>query len=114
MTNLLSITARPGAPVACDLTGADETLAERLAEYRGLFDRALVGRDSTEETATFRLAALPGVADQVLDLVRREAACCSFLSYEVDVRDGLVLWTISGRTGTSDVAFLEELLTASA
>ena len=68
MTTLLSITAHPDASVACDMTGAEDTLADRLAEYRRLFDHALLGRTSTDTATTFRLADRPGVQDWVLDL----------------------------------------------
>ena len=70
------------------MTYADDTLVDRLAGYGRLFDHALVGRESTATATTFRFAARPGVGDWVLDLVRREAACCPFLSYEVDQAHG--------------------------
>ena len=41
MAKLLSIVPRPDAPIACDMTSATDTLAERLAEYRRLFEHAL-------------------------------------------------------------------------
>jgi len=44
MTKLLSISATPNAPIACDMTAAEDSLAERLAEYRRLFDQALLAR----------------------------------------------------------------------
>ena len=96
MTKLLSIAANPDAPVACNMTGAEDTLTDRLAEYRRLFDHALIGRTSTDTTTTFRFRARPGVREWVLDLVRREAACCPFLSYEVDLEGDQVVWTTSG------------------
>ena len=113
MTKLLSITATPDAPIACDMTGAQDTLAGRLAEYRRLYDHALVSRDSTDDETTFRLAARPGVQEWVLDLVRREAACCPFLSYEVDLEGDQILWTTTG-LGGSEMAILDEVLTGSA
>ena len=113
MTTLLSITASPDAPVACDMTGADDTLVDRLAEYRLLFEHALLGRESTETATTYRFADRPGVRAWLLDLVRREAACCPFLSYEVDLaetEDGdQIEWTTSG-VGASETALLDELL----
>ena len=112
MTKLLSITAAPGTPVACDMTDAQDTLAGRMAEYRRLFDHALLGRTSTDTATTFRFAARPGVQDWVLHLVRREAACCPFLSYEVDLEDNQVVWTTSGGLGPSDMALLDEFLAA--
>ena len=114
MTKLLSITAPHDAPVACDMTAAEDTLAERMAEYRRLFDHALLGRESTDSSTTFRLAGRPGVQEWVLDLVRREAACCPFLSYEVDTQDDAggeqIVWTTGG-LGASEMAVLEEFLT---
>lgn len=110
MTELLSITARPDAPVACDLTEAEDTLAQRLAEYRRLFEHALLGRESTATATTFRLADRPGVREWLLDLVRREAACCPFLSYAVDQVDDELVWTVSGGVGAAEMSMLDELL----
>jgi hypothetical protein len=114
MTTLLTITASPDAPVACDMTGADDTLVDRLAEYRRLFEHALLGRESTDTSTTFRFAARPGVREWLLDLVGREAACCPFLSYEVDLvetTDGdQIEWTTRGGVGASEMALLDELL----
>ena len=109
MTKLLSIIAPPDAPIACDMTEAQDTLVERLAEYRRLFEHALVSRTSTEDGTTFRFSARPGVSEWVLDLVPREAACCPFLSYEVDHEDDEIVWITRG-IGASDWAVLEEFL----
>ena len=46
--------------------------------------------------------------------MRREAACCPFLSYEVDLQDDQILWTTSGGLGASDMAVLDEFLTGAA
>jgi hypothetical protein len=113
MTTLLSIAARPDAPIACDMTAAEDTLAGRLAEYRRLFDHALVARDSTATTTTFRLAARPGVRDWALDLARREAACCPFLSYRVEEVGDEIVWTASGGLGASQMSVLDEYLASS-
>ena len=96
MTKLLSIALKPDAPIACDMSGASDTLAERLAEYRRLFEHALIGRESTETATTFRFAARPGVREWVCDLAKREAACCSFLAYEIDQEGEEIVWTTSG------------------
>ncbi|MGH3347775.1 MAG: hypothetical protein ACRDO4_12410 [Nocardioides sp.] len=109
MTTLLSITAHPEAPVACDMTGADDTLVDRLAEYRRLFEHALLSRESTDTTTTFRFAARPGVREWLLDLVRREAACCPFLSYEVADEGEQLVWTTTG-PGASEMAVLDAFL----
>ena len=112
MTNLLSLTAQPDAAVACDMTGAEDTLTVRLAEYRRLFEHALLSRESTATSTTFRLAPRPGVREWVLDLVRREAACCPFLSYEVDEVGQEIIWTTSGGLGASEMAIVDEFLSA--
>ncbi len=109
MTKLLSIAARAVAPVACDMRGAPDTLTQRLAEYRRLFQHALLGRESTATATTFRFAARPGVRDWVCDLAKREAACCPFLSYEIVEEDEEVVWTTAG-LGASDIAILDEFL----
>ena len=109
MTKLLSIAARADAPVACDMRGAPDTLTQRLTEYRRLFQRALLGRESTATATTFRFAVLPGVRDWVCDLAKREAACCPFLSYEIVEEDEEIVWTTAG-LGASDIAILDEFL----
>ena len=109
MTKLLSIAARADAPIACDMRGAPDTLTQRLAEYRRLFQHALLDRESTATATTFRFAARPGVRDWVCDLAKREAACCPFLSYEIVEEDEEIVWTTAG-LGASDIAILDEFL----
>jgi hypothetical protein len=58
---------------------------------------------------TFRFAARPGVRDWVCDLVKREAACCPFLSYEIVEEDEKIVWTTAG-LGASDITILDEFL----
>lgn len=102
------IPARPAAPIACDMTDASDTPEERLAEYRKLFEQALVTRERLEgdpgpdgQTGSrglrFTFADKPGVQEWLADLVRREAACCAFLSYRVEVDAGAnqIVWTIT-------------------
>ena len=110
MTKLLSIVPRPDAPIACDMSSAPDTLAERLAEYRRLFEHALVGRESTPTATTFRFVARPGVREWVCDLAKREAACCPFLSYEIDQEGDAIAWTIAGGLGASEMGILNEFL----
>ena len=109
MTKLLSIAARADARIACDMRGAQDTLTQRLAEYRRLFQHALLDRESTATATTFRFAARPGVRDWVCDLAQREAACCPFLSYEIVEEDEEIVWTTAG-LGASDIAILDEFL----
>ena len=48
----------------------------------------------------------------MLDLVRREATCCPFLSYQVDEVDQDITWTTSGGLGTSEMAIVDDFLAA--
>ena len=110
MTKLLSIAPRPGAPIACDMSSAPDTPAQRLAEYRRLFEYALTGRESTPTATTFRFAARPGVREWVCDLANREAACCPFLSYEIDQEGDEIVWTTAGGLGAGEMDILAQLL----
>jgi hypothetical protein len=112
MTRLLSLTARPGAPVACDLSDASDSLADRLAEYRLLFEDALVGRETTATTTTYRFAARPDVAERVRDLAMREAGCCGFLSFEIDDDGDEIVWTTTAGADATGLAVLDELFHA--
>jgi hypothetical protein len=113
MTKLLSIAPQPDAPIACDMSSARDTLAERLAEYRRLFEYALISRESTETATTFRFAARPGLREWVCDLAKREAACCSFLAYEIDQEGEEIVWSTSRGLGAPEMAILDELLEGS-
>jgi hypothetical protein len=110
MTKLLSLAARPDAPIACDMSSAPDNLAERLAEYRRLFEHALTSRESTATATTFRFAARPGVREWVCDLAKREAACCPFLSYEIDEQGEEILWITTGGLGAAEMGILDEFL----
>ena len=110
MAKLLSILARPDAPIACDMTTATDTLAERLAEYRRLFEHALTSRESTATATTFRFAARRGVREWVCDLAMREAACCPFLSYEIDEQGDEIVWTTTGGLGAAEMTILGEFI----
>jgi hypothetical protein len=110
MTKLLSIAPQPDAPIACDMSLARDTLAERLAEYRPLIEHALIGHESNETATTFRFAARPGVREWVCNLAKREAACCSFLAYEIDQEGEEIVWITSGGRGDPEMAIFDEIL----
>lgn len=105
---LLTIEANPGAPIACNMTDARDTPHERLAEYGRLFAHAMVGRTRTADAVEFRFSSKPGVVEWVIDLVRREAACCPFFSYRLIAEADCVVWNTSSDAGPSAQAMLEE------
>jgi len=82
----------PPPPVACDMTGAPDTPAERMDEYRRLFSQSLLGRSRAPDRISFRFRADPGVEDWVRDLARREKACCAFFDFTVDADGREVRW----------------------
>ena len=98
------------APVACDMSGADDTPAERRATYRALFEGALLGRDRGRDSVTLRFRR--GEHAAVEELARREAACCPFLDYRVEAAGEEVVWTISTSATGERRASIEPILDA--
>ena len=97
-----------GAALACDLRGASDTPEERIAEYGRLFAHALLERTRSADGVEFVFAAKPGVADWVVDLARREAACCPFSTYHVTQAGDRVRWITSSQAGPQVQAILDE------
>ena len=112
MTDLLHLPARPGAPIACDMSDARDTPDERLAEYGRLFERALVRRERHERSVTFAFHATPETREQVEDLARREAACCPFLDYRIETTAEEVRYTITNPVDGLERAHAEVTLDA--
>jgi hypothetical protein len=95
MTNALHIPAQAGVPIACDMSTAEDTPDERLAEYGRLFERALVRRERGQDAVVFVFRAEPEVSETVESLARREAACCPFLEFRVEAVGGEVVYEMS-------------------
>jgi hypothetical protein len=95
MTTVLDLPARPGAPIACDMSTAPDTPDERLAEYGRLFEHALVRRERGERTVVFAFRATPETRAAIESLARREAACCPFVDYRVEATEDEVIFTIT-------------------
>ena len=110
MPTLLHIRARADAPIACDMSTAADTPAERLADYRRLFERALLRRERHEDAVVFAFAA--DAREAVEDLARREAACCPFLDQRIETVGHEVIWTLAGPAGGDDRAGADLVLGA--
>lgn len=82
-------------PVVCDMTGAPDTLSERMDEYRRLFALALIGRERTADGFVFRFRDDPGVGAWVRDLAVREHDCCGFFRFEVEDQADEVQWRVA-------------------
>jgi hypothetical protein len=95
MTNTRHFPARADAPIVCDMTTAEDTADQRLAEYSRLFERALVRRHRDDDGVIFAFRADAGIREAVEDLARREAICCPFLDYGVETVGGEVTYTIT-------------------
>jgi hypothetical protein len=107
-TQLLDLPETVNAPIACDMIGAPDTPEERLAEYGRLFAHALVERQRLADTLEFKFATRPGIADWVVDLARREAACCPFFTHDVTASEDRVVWRISSQAGPAAQSILDE------
>jgi hypothetical protein len=94
--------------IFCDMTGARDTPAERLEEYRSLFAHHHLRREDgpADVRHTFRNGA--GVADHVRDLTDREQACCGFLDFAVTEEGAEVHWDIRTHAGPMAEAVVEE------
>jgi hypothetical protein len=95
-------------PIVCDMTGAPDTGAERLREYRRLFSQALAGREKTATGIRFRFRAQPGIEAWVRDLAAREKACCAFFTFTVTILGEEVRWDATVIDDDIARAILEE------
>jgi hypothetical protein len=111
MTNVLHLQAQSTAPIACDLSTADDTPDERLREYGRLFERGLLRRERRAGAVVFSFGADPGTREALEDLARRESACCPFLDYRIETVGDEVIWTttntIVGEGRVSGDVFLD-------
>ncbi|MEX0865573.1 MAG: hypothetical protein WD269_12000 [Acidimicrobiia bacterium] len=87
--------SKPIPLIVCDMTGALDTPAERLDEYRRLFAEKLIARERTERGIRFRFRDIEGTEEWVRDLAARENACCGFFDFDVSISEGEVRWDAS-------------------
>ena len=80
---------RKSQPIACTLSG--EARQDRRAWIAALVRDAL--RSSERDDLTLRLRFAPEAVQRIQDMVRKEQACCSFLTFEMEERSQ-ELWLI--------------------
>lgn len=82
----------PGArvPIACTLTNNDA--AKQLLEWVDLQHRC---SEVVAIESGVRMTLPESLTDDIADLVRREAACCAFLTIETSVIGGVLTLDIS-------------------
>lgn len=95
-------------PIVCNLTAADDTAEDRLAEYQRLFTRALIGRERTPEGIRFRFRADDGIEAWVRDLAARELACCAFFAFDITTANEEVHWDAAVIDDDTARAILDE------
>src|SRR5215471_9790586 len=83
------MTADQQQPIACTLSG--EARQDRRAWIAALVRDAL--RGSERDDLTLRLRFAPEAVQRIRDMVRKEQACCSFLTFEMEERPQ-ELWLI--------------------
>ena len=110
MTTVLHLPPRAGAPIACDMSEARDTPEDRLAEYRELFGRALLGRERREDGVMLVFTA--DARHQVEDLVRREHACCPFVDYRVEAIGERIRWSTTNTMHRDQRAAVDVMLDA--
>lgn len=95
-------------PIVCDMTNAQDTEAERLAEYAQLFARALISRTRTRDGVRFRFRADEGIEAWVRNLAAREKACCAFFTFTVTGNEAEIVWQASVPDNDIAIALLDE------
>jgi hypothetical protein len=114
MSTVLHLPARPDAPIACDMSTAPDTPDERLASYARLFEDALVRRERGEHGVVFTFRRTTQAWEQIETLARREAACCPFLDYRVEMVRDEIIWTITSPVAGAAAATLDPFYSLSA
>jgi hypothetical protein len=94
------------------MSTAVDTPDERLDAYRRLFAAALVRRERRDDVAVFAFRAGDRTRATLEELVRREAACCPFVSYRVETTGDEIVWTIANPVAGEDRAAVEGVLDA--
>jgi hypothetical protein len=112
MTTVLHIPARLDAPIACDMSTAQDTPDQRFADYARLFERALLRRERRDDGVVLAFGAEGGTREVLEDLARREAACCPFFDYRIEAAGNEVIWTIANLLDAPERAAVDVMLDA--
>jgi hypothetical protein len=112
MNTLMHLPGRTDVPIACDMTSAEDTPDERMAEWRELFDQALLRRERHADSVSLYFRNEPAMREQLLDLVRREHACCPFLDLRISSAGDELIWTTTNVLEGDDRAEIERFLDA--
>lgn len=89
-----------GVPITCTLTPGVHT--ERLPGSAALNRDAL--RSHVRRDLVLELRYAPEARDRVLELVRKERACCGFLAFDLHQTGGEIRLTITAPEGAREAA----------
>ena len=112
MTNTLHLQGQTDVPIACDMSTARDTPDERIAEWRELFENALLGRGRRADRVVLTFRADPGRREQLEDLAQREHACCPFLDLRLEDVGEELIWTTTNVLTGDDRAHIDAFLEA--
>lgn len=112
MPNTLHLQAQTDIPIACDMSSARDTPDERIAEWRELFDNALLDRERRADSVVLTFRADPGRREQLEDLAQREHACCPFLDLRLEAVGENLIWTTANVLTGDDRAHVDTFLGA--
>ena len=94
MTEIPTLPARAEAPIACTLTPGQ--YQSRTAGMAALAARALRSREQTDDGERLTFAASPAVERELRAVVAAEAACCAFLTIDIQRHNHELVLDISG------------------
>jgi hypothetical protein len=94
------------------MTGAADTPDERMRAYDRLFAGVLRARERRENAVVFTFGGGAATQARVEELARREADCCPFADYRVEIAGDTVTWTISNPVTGEDRPGVEVMLDA--
>jgi hypothetical protein len=80
--------------IACSLSAAH--YRTRVADMRGLAERALIGRTDIDGGEKLTFAAGPGVEQALRRFVAGESDCCPFLALHLDAQGDELVLTVLG------------------
>jgi hypothetical protein len=81
-------------PIACSFDGVD--VRGHVDEWKAIFAVAVVGTEwSTASSVRMRLSGSSEWVGALVDLAMREAACCPFFRFGVEITAGEMVFTAS-------------------
>jgi hypothetical protein len=99
---MTSKTMPAGQPIACTLTADD--FAQRADWIRALASNHLLS--VTRSPLTLQLTYAPAAARQIKELVRKEQACCAFLTFDIQQSEKEIRLTVTAPDEAREAADL--------